>query len=731
MSIRVVCPSCDKAYNLDESLQGKKIQCRECKSAITVAAPGRKERRDDDRPARDDRIAKTARQASPAGRSRRDEEDDEPRRRPADRDRDREYDDEPRRGRRSERSRRDDDDDPREKKNLMPILIGSGVGAVLLIGVVVGGLVFAFRDKSDPNPPPTPVGTQQAAAPAGQGGPAQGAPPGGGDAAVAEGAVPSEMAASMVQQVKRSTAYLRVNLPNRGIAQGSGFFALERGIVITNAHVLGMLRADSLPPRSVDVVINSGEPGEQKMTGTVLGVDRDNDLAVLRVEGDPSRLPPPLPVDSATKLAETQKVYIFGFPLGSALGKNITVTNSAVSSLRRDDNGILKQVQLNGGMHQGNSGGPVTDARGVVVGVSVAIISGTTISFAIPGDFVKQVVNGKITNTEMGYAYRSGSETRLPVRMSCLDPMNRIREVKVDVWTGPAGSALPSSATAPAARPGDGPRQSYSLSIRDGHYVGDVVLPSALGGQAVWIQGMTVNSTGSSQWDKSLAAPPEVRNPVERRAALVQFKVPTSMTQRTLKLNKRLDVTLVKGNKAGSAGEKLEGSALETLEPDPAKKGTRVRLVFGNCPYSRRFEETTLVPPAQAMAVVQKNSPTFYLSDGHACVSVTKHNFRNLKASYKEAVIDLYQSLCNTYEGSALPVPNRTVTPQETWQTKMPLYFHRNGKFTIYDIFLACTFEGVLTTGDRSEAVISLKGRVKGRKELANVEMGKVSGHAG
>src|SRR5207248_15421 len=107
------------------------------------------------------------------------------------------------------------------------------------------------------------------------------------------------------------------------------------------------------------VVVHSGEPEEFKLPGLVLGVDRSNDLAVLRVDPQASPLPAPLLVDSG-KLIETQKVYIFGFPYGARLGKNITVSESSISSLRRDSSGALSQIQVNGGMHQGNSGGPVT-----------------------------------------------------------------------------------------------------------------------------------------------------------------------------------------------------------------------------------------------------------------------------------------------------------------------------------------------------------------------------------
>jgi S1-C subfamily serine protease len=733
MSIRVVCPSCDKVYNLDENMEGKKVVCRECKAPITVSA-GRLSR-NDDRPSRDERTT-ASRPGSSAGRFRRDDDDDEPRRRPAERsrddddeprrrpaersrERDRDRGDEPRRDRRSGRSR----DDDSGKKNMVPIIIGICVGAVALIGLGIGGVIYIFSGTNTATPA---VAAAVGPVDAGPGAGAGGAGPGAG--AGAEGPAPNQIAPNVVADVKKSTVYLRVNLPNRGVAQGSGFFALEKGIVITNAHVLGMLRADSLAPRNVDVVVNSGEPNETKMTGTVLGVDRDNDLAVLRVEGDASRLPPPLPVESAGKLGETQKLYIFGFPFGAQLGKSITVSDSAVSSLRRDANGILKQVQVNGGMNSGNSGGPVTDTRGVVVGVSVAGIPGTNINFAIPGDFVKDVINGKVTNTETGFAYRAGGESRLPVRLSCLDPMNRVREVKVDVWTGPAGAALPASSASPAARPGDGPRQSYSLAIKEGKFAGEVVLPSALAGQVVWIQPMAVGGNGT-QWDKSMQVPAELLNPIERKAATIQFKAPTSAIERTLKLNSKTNATIYKGSTSMNFEDALESTVLEALQPEEGK-GTRVRLGIGPLTYTSRAGDRVIEPPAQALNIVRQSPAAFIISPTHVCVTATKQHFRTLRSPHRDAVVEVYQTLTNTYEGTIVPVPNRAVQPQETWPTRMPMYVFRNGKLTVQDIFLDCTFEGVATEKGRSEACISLKGRVKGRGPLNNVELGKVSGHA-
>src|SRR5206468_9188430 len=144
---------------------------------------------------------------------------------------------------------------------------------------------------------------------------------------------------------------------------------------------VGMLRSDTPPPR-LEVVLNSGEPDERTLVGKVVGVDRNSDLAALRLDYQ-ADLPEALPVASAAALFETQQLWVFGFPFGERLGKNITVSATAVSSLRKDADGLLEKVQVNGGMHPGNSGGPVVDADGRVVGIAVSGVVGTQINFAI------------------------------------------------------------------------------------------------------------------------------------------------------------------------------------------------------------------------------------------------------------------------------------------------------------------------------------------------------------
>ena len=80
---------------------------------------------------------------------------------------------------------------------------------------------------------------------------------------------------------KNATVFIEVEYPDGSSGTGTGYFD-EPGIVLTNAHVVGMMDADSKAPKKIDVVLNGGEKGSHYLDGTVLGVDRDSDLAVFR-----------------------------------------------------------------------------------------------------------------------------------------------------------------------------------------------------------------------------------------------------------------------------------------------------------------------------------------------------------------------------------------------------------------------------------------------------------------
>ncbi len=208
-----------------------------------------------------------------------------------------------------------------------------------------------------------------------------------------DGSLPREV----LERVKSATVYIRVVNADGKKSSGSGFFEETSHKVLTNAHVVGMLKPGAPQPRLVEVVRNSGRPTEVTYTALILAVDQSSDLAVLSVVLPPAEVAalPTLKVTSARDLVETQRVFVFGYPFGEQLNKNVTVSASSVSSLHTYPNGLLKRVQLNGGMHPGNSGGPVVDIHGNVVGIAVSKIEGTQIDFAIPGEHVAPILTGR------------------------------------------------------------------------------------------------------------------------------------------------------------------------------------------------------------------------------------------------------------------------------------------------------------------------------------------------
>ena len=312
----------------------------------------------------------------------------------------------PTRPQRSQRPDQDEDDEPPRRRSAkqseagiskLTIGIGAGAAAFLLLSVL-GVAVYALTRK-----PTQPDVAVAAVAP-----PAE-APKSLPTAVAAVPVVtqpkPAEPAAALtnpveaIQNVKGSTVYIRVH-SGRTMAMGSGFFAGEPGYIITNSHVIGFGPETLRIPNKVEVFVHSGESDQLIYNARIVGLDVEEDLAILWINEKDHRkpLPKPLPFGKTTDLVETQEVLIFGFPLGEQLGLNISVNKSTISSLRKEK-GIVDVVQVAGGMTNGNSGGPVTNIKGDVIGVSVAGIKGTQINFAIPSDRTSDFVRRQIASS--------------------------------------------------------------------------------------------------------------------------------------------------------------------------------------------------------------------------------------------------------------------------------------------------------------------------------------------
>lgn len=162
---------------------------------------------------------------------------------------------------------------------------------------------------------------------------------------------------------------------------GSGFVIDSEGIIITNNHVI----ADA------DEIIANFADGS-KLEATVIGRDEKTDLAVLKVEPEA----PLKAVDFGD--SESLRVGEWVMAIGNPFGFGGTVTVGIVSALERDINSgpYDEFIQTDASINRGNSGGPLFNLSGKVVGINTAIISPTGgsigIGFAVPADIAAPVI---------------------------------------------------------------------------------------------------------------------------------------------------------------------------------------------------------------------------------------------------------------------------------------------------------------------------------------------------
>jgi putative serine protease PepD len=207
----------------------------------------------------------------------------------------------------------------------------------------------------------------------------------------------SSPVAAVYQRVKDGVVEITTSTGPGG-ATGSGFVIDEEGHIVTNQHVVGAAES---------VVVEFSDGSE--VDAEVVGTDPSTDIAVLDVDRPSSRLTP-LSFAGAGSLQVGNPVIAIGSPFGL----EGTLTTGVISALGREiqsQNGftIENAVQTDAALNQGNSGGPVLDSQGRVVGVAAQIRSesggNVGIGYAIPGDTAQRIARELIADGSVEHAY--------------------------------------------------------------------------------------------------------------------------------------------------------------------------------------------------------------------------------------------------------------------------------------------------------------------------------------
>ena len=197
------------------------------------------------------------------------------------------------------------------------------------------------------------------------------------EAATCAAAGPEEKpVAELIEQTRRSVAAIASsdrNGDSSGV--GSGFFVSPENLLITNLHVIG-------EGRPFTITLPDGKTLEPE---EIVGVDREADLVVIKVKGE---APAGLSLGDSSMVRTGQQVLTVGNPLGL----NNSVSRGVIAEERELEGRSMIQVAMP--IEPGNSGSPLVDQQGRVVGV-IAIKSASSLGFAVPSNALKRLLENK------------------------------------------------------------------------------------------------------------------------------------------------------------------------------------------------------------------------------------------------------------------------------------------------------------------------------------------------
>ncbi|MGE5141020.1 MAG: S1C family serine protease [Rudaea sp.] len=180
-------------------------------------------------------------------------------------------------------------------------------------------------------------------------------------------------------------------------SSGSGVIVDGEGHIITNNHVVE-------GARTLQVIYQDGS----KATADVVGTDPVSDLAVIQVKG---QVPAAVPLGDSSSLQLGETVIAIGSPLGNYRG---SVTVGVVSGLNRSVEGAQQEglIQTDAAINHGNSGGPLINLAGQVIGINTLVVRTVSsgdlaegLGFSIPSNTVQDVSQALITKGRVEYPY--------------------------------------------------------------------------------------------------------------------------------------------------------------------------------------------------------------------------------------------------------------------------------------------------------------------------------------
>jgi predicted Zn finger-like uncharacterized protein len=551
-------------------------------------------------------------------------------------------------------------------------------------------------------------------------------------------------------KLKHSAVMLRVER-NDGGGEGSGWFAAP-GMIVTNVHVVGMLNKADRPPEKISVFLDRGTEQERRLTGELLAINREDDLAVVRVTAD--HLPEPMKIAPSKDLIESNKLSVLGFPQGSGLaadlGKGLGVRDlqttlkarsTTVSGRIPNADGSIKFIQLEGGADHGNSGGAIVDAKGEVRAVLDAGDPSSEMRFGIPSEYADRMIQGYPLETLPGRSYMDGSVPKQPVEIRFSDPVGKLSAVNIDYWVGSPGKPITGGDKPPKSNPGDGPRQSATLALKTSERpgerlaAGDFVLPSLDPGKIYWLQPRYTNGTGKEQFGRAIAYRPD-GPPVERKPAKLEVKYRKN-SSRDVELVTYTQMYTRTFGRGRPEGYPLKVNLTEKVIAANATAAT-IQIVYQGLDLDiNKIKEIVPgledIPPAQLARMTAQVKPLLNLIRGVAMfVNVTKDgkmkvptnglSYRGLPPQIVPQMHDFNNQIFASLQALTFPLPGKEVPYGHSWEFPTNLFIAGRNKSEAALFKMQFKYVGVRQRAGRTEAVVEITGSLAGDKSIKGLE---------
>ncbi len=175
---------------------------------------------------------------------------------------------------------------------------------------------------------------------------------------------------NIIEDVVKSVVSIKTN-----VAQGSGFIISSEGFVVTNAHVI-----------NGGSYANAILSDQTSKSLSLIGYDTDMDVALLKMEGSFDELS----FGSSNSVRVGEKVIAIGNPLGLSF----SVTEGIISAVSRQISGYPgRYIQTDASLNPGNSGGPLIDVNGEVIGINNFKVEGESLGLALESKYVIETIN--------------------------------------------------------------------------------------------------------------------------------------------------------------------------------------------------------------------------------------------------------------------------------------------------------------------------------------------------